>query len=386
MSAFQKERLACAYFFAVPGLIYGIFTARLPALKAMTGADDGMIGFLLLAFGAASFTGLLSCNFVMEKAGARRVMGYSSLVFPAAMCVGGLALSYWQLLVFCMLGGFAGGLCEVAMNAQGVVIEKRYKVLCMASLHACFSLGGAAGSLTGSLFARLELAPVWNFLIISLLYLLVWPLAYNKIYDEKSGDKGGATSQGHAKLPLFIYLCGLMSMLCYVSEGSVGEWGSILLHSVKGAPQDQAALVFASFCTTMVIFRFMGDRLRGRFGDFPIVLFGGLLGAACMTFILLSSSPVACLLAYGVMGIGFAPIVPILISRAGQCPGISPGRATSMVSIMSYTGLLAFPPLLGMLGDVIGLGKALWIIAACCLGVALGSPLLLQKRKGMNCG
>lgn len=39
-SEFSTARAACAYFFICPGLAYGLLTARLPALKAQTGADD----------------------------------------------------------------------------------------------------------------------------------------------------------------------------------------------------------------------------------------------------------------------------------------------------------------------------------------------------------
>lgn len=378
ISPFNRERLACAWFFAVPGLVYGIFTSRLPAIKSMVEASDGQIGFLLLAFGGASFLGLMGSRKVMVALGAKKVVGLAAFAMPAVMTVAGLGINYWQLVAFCMLGGLASGFCDVAMNAQAIVIEQRYNRLCMSSLHACFSLGGLAGSLGGSLFAALNLSPAVNFLVVCGLFMLAGPLAYKNIiaapHEAKEKGKRG-------RIPAFIYLCGLISMLCYVSEGSVAEWGSILLHSVKGAPEDQAALVFGCFCLTMVVFRFLGDRLRQRLGDVRVVLFGGLLAFLCMSAVLLASSPLICLAAYTVMGMGCAPIVPILFSRAGTCPGISPAQASSTVAIMSYTGLLVFPPFLGMLGDGIGLDNALWIIACAFLCVTICGPLLLGRRE-----
>lgn len=383
MTAFALQRITCGYFFAVPGIAYGIFTARMPALKAMVAADDTDIGFLLLGFGAASFIGLTTCGRALNRFGAKPIIGLTCIIIPLAMCVAGLAYNYWQLLAFCLVGGLASGFCEVAMNAQGMLIEQKFNRLCMSSLHACFSLGGMAGSLFGSLFAWLSLSPAINFLLIGGAYLCLLPLAYTRLkrYEIARGKNEGQKSAG--RIPPFIYFCGLISMLCYVSEGSVGEWGSILLHSVKGAAQDQAALVFACFCLSMVIFRFLGDRLRESLGDVKIVFFGGLLAASCMSVVLLVQSPPVCLAAYAVMGVGFAPIVPILFSRAGKTPGLSQAKASSTISIMSYTGLLVFPPFLGMLGDRFGLGRALWIIVVCCLGVAIGGSLLLNgKNRG----
>lgn len=381
MTSFTRQKLCCGYFFAVPGLAYGIFTARMPALKAMVKADDTGIGFLLLFFGAASFLGLISCRYAINRYGAKAVIAVSSLLIPITMCIAALGINYWQLVAFGVAGGLASGFCEVAMNTQGMLIEKSFKRLCMSSLHACFSLGGMAGSLSGSFFAWLDLSPVLNFLIISLLYLCLYPFAYANM-EKLSSEVGNEGKQKERrKIPLFIYMCGLASMCCYVSEGSVGEWGSILLHSVKGAPQDQAALVFACFCLSMVIFRFLGDRIREAFGDVVIVFCGGLLAAICMSVVLLASSPVICLIAYTIMGIGFAPIVPILFSRSGKCPGISQAQASTTISIMSYTGLLVFPPFLGMLGDSIGLGRALWVITVACICIAAAGPLLLSRKK-----
>lgn len=380
MNPFTRQKLFCGYFFAIPGLIYGIFTARMPALKAMVGADDTAIGFLLLFFGAASFLGLISCKFVIARHGAKAVIAVSALLIPVVMCIAALAYSYWQLVAFGILGGLASGFCEVAMNTQGMLIEQHYRRLCMSTLHACFSLGGMAGSLSGSFFAWLDLSPFLNFFIMGCLCLAFYPLALNRL--EKFGKEATKDEKNPktGRIPLFIYMCGLVSMCCYVSEGSVGEWGSILLHLVKNAPQDLAALVFACFCLSMVVFRFLGDRLRESFGDVIIVFAGGLLAAACMSVVLLASSPALCLAAYAIMGVGFAPIVPILFSRAGKCPGISQAAASSAMSVMSYTGLLVFPPFIGMLGDWIGLGSALWLIVGACLYIALAGPLLLKRK------
>lgn len=368
---FRAERLACAYFFAYMGMMYGVFTSRLPAIRAMVSANEAQIGFLLLAFGGASFLGLLGSSRLMRHLGSRAMMGICVIISALTMTIAGLALSYWQLLAFCLLAGLCGGLCDVAMNAQGISIEIRHKSLCMSFLHACFSLGGVLGSLAGSLCAALDLAPVYNFASLFLLYGILFPFAWRFIVPTEATQN--IKKEKRSSLPALVYFCGLMSMCCYVSEGSVGEWGSILLHSVKGASQQQAALVFACFSTSMVICRFSGDALRRKFSEFAIVCAGSLIAATAMAITLLAAWPVLCLAGYALMGIGFAPLVPIFYSRAGRIPGISPAAASSAVSLLSYTGLLVFPPVLGLLGQAIGLDTALWLIVGACLCVTAGS-------------
>lgn len=353
-------RLASAYFFAFPGLAYGIFTGRMPALKAQMNANDAQIGILLFVFGAASFLGLLASNFSINRFGAKSLTSFSVLGFTFGLLIATIFTNIWLVCAFGAFAGFSTGLCDVAMNAQAIGIEQHYKIRTMGFFHACFSLGGVIGALTASLFAWLAFSIFINMLIIFCLYLCIWPIAYLCAFSNKSEQKRKIKDK--SGVPLFVYFCGIMSFMCYVSEGSVGEWGSLLLHSVKGAPQQEAALVFAAFSTSMVICRFCSDKLRSKLSDFTIVFCGSLLGACGMTLVLLSPLSWLCLAGYSIMGIGFAPIVPILFSRAGSVPGVSPGRASSAMSTLSYTGLLFFPPFLGTLAEYIGLGSALWVI------------------------
>ena len=43
-TTFEKSRLAVAFVFFCPGLAYGLFTSRLPAIKLQSGIDEGEIG------------------------------------------------------------------------------------------------------------------------------------------------------------------------------------------------------------------------------------------------------------------------------------------------------------------------------------------------------
>lgn len=381
--AFIHERLACAYYFAFPGLCYGIFTSRLPAFRDLTNVNDAWIGFLLLAFGVSSFTGLLLSERIISRFGAKKTTGFASLFFTINIIIASIALGYWQLWSFCLLAGFGFGLCDVAMNAAAVVLERRHNKLCMGFLHASFSLGGLAGAFTASFFASFPLSPFINFLCIPGFYVLFWPVAYAGM-PPTPPEKKVSSEKNFKKYPLFLYACAIMCLLCFVSEGSVGEWGSLLLFSVKSAPQSEAALVFAFFCAAMVIGRFVADRLRAIFNDFLLVLCGALLGAAGMTVVLISPYVWVCLIAYSVMGFGFSPLVPIFFSRAGQIPGISPAHAIFSVSIFAYAGLLFFPPFLGMLGEAFGLDKALWLIVGACCLIAAGSVFLIQKKDNVQ--
>ncbi|MBD5552961.1 MAG: MFS transporter [Desulfovibrio sp.] len=379
--AFLAERLACAYFFVMPALAYGILTSRLPALKTMLNADDGAIGFMLLALGLSTLVGLVACNFLIERFNARSVTGYAALFLAIAMTIAGIAASYWQITLFCLIAGFGVGLCDVGMNAQGIFLERSRNILCMSFLHASSSIGGVCGSLSGSLFAELELAPFWNFALILGPYLLIWPLAYFHMPVDKPARKAGTSRPCWAPVPMFVCICGLLSLVCHIAEGSSAEWGSLLLNTVKGASQEEAALVFASFTGAMVICRLGSDALRRHVSDRRLAVLGSLTGSLGMAVAILSPWPWLCLCGYAIMGAGLAPIVPILFSRAGSIPDVTPGKASAVVSVFSYAGLLLFPPFLGMLGEAYGLTRALWLISILCLLMAAGSQTLRPRRQ-----
>ncbi|WP_291435733.1 hypothetical protein [Desulfovibrio sp.] len=78
-SEFSTARAACAYFFICPGLVYGLLTARLPALKTQTGADDAQIGLILLCLGVSGLAALCGSARLIARWGSRAVLRLGSL-------------------------------------------------------------------------------------------------------------------------------------------------------------------------------------------------------------------------------------------------------------------------------------------------------------------
>ena len=54
-----------------------------------------------------------------------------------------------------------------------------------------------------------------------------------------------------------------------------------------------------------------------------------------------------------------APIMPVLLSRAGSRGDISPQQATTTMATLGYAGLLVIPPGIGWLAQWYGLPTAL---------------------------
>lgn len=389
----DNEPIACAYFFVGPGLCYGLLTSRLPALKASAAMNESQIGLSLLVMGLAGVVALLAGASLIARFGSRACLRFGVLSIIAALPLVGLTRTPLAFGLCAALFGLCMGLVDVAANAHGIQIERRLKRPCMSSLHAASSLGGLTGSLGGALFAAWGVAPSVNFALLAALYASLSPLASTRLLespDKPSEDASKDTraesilaleTKIAARLPSpFIVACGLLAMIADAAEGSVAEWGSLFLFSVKGAGEQVAALVFGVFCLATMICRLVGDRLRQRLGDTSLAWGGALLAACGMAIALFSPVSALSLIGYGAMGVGLAPIVPILFSRAGNVPGVSPGKACATVSVFSCCGMLVFPPSLGVLAHRVGLDRALLLVLAMCPLLALGTWGALRNR------
>lgn len=371
--SFPKAKLACAWFFVAPALVYGIFTSRLPALKLLLGMDDSQTAILLFALGASTLCGLLGCGLLIDRLGIKNILIVSTLCLGFFIILACAGCNFWAMLIFCALAGVCVGFCDVATNAAGIALEKRFDAGCLSFLHAFSGIGGVAGSLSGSFCASMAISPFFNMLLVLAIFFILMPLAWRGLGDYGAACHPAGKKPSWRHLSFYIYFFGFMSLVCHLCEGSTAEWGAILLHSAKGATQREAALAFAAFTAAMVLCRLFVDRLRIYISDSKITFLGCLLGALGIAITLVSPWPLLCLCGYAVMGMGLAPVSPILFSRAGAEKGATPGQASAIISIFSYSGLLLFPPFLGMLGAAWGLVNSLWLVFGLCCALALGS-------------
>lgn len=381
--SYASARLACMFYFMAPGLAYGLVTSRMPALKNMTGATEGELGIILLCFGLSALIGLAFAPRLIAKISAKTTLLASSLACMVFVVLVSFSSSVWFFGIAMALLGICMGLCDVTMNVQGVEVERAYKKSSMNILHAGYNIGAAAAACAGSIFAATNFGVWVNFVLpVAVMAGMLWwaeprLVTGNLEKPERSESSPLVSVEPKKRLPFLVWVCGLLCVCCYVSEGSVGEWGSLYLHQEKAAPESIAALVFAGFSICSLLCRLVADRLRNNFGDFLVSTAGATIALAGMLTVLSSSSWSICLIGYALMGLGQAPIVPIAFSRAGAIKGVSTARATSLVSLLAYAGLLFAPPAFGLSAEHFGLHTAL-----CAVPVLLTITVLLAFLLG----
>lgn len=359
------------FFFFCVGFVYSQFTSRMPAVKQNLTTDEGGVGFLLMTFSAGSLIGLFSSGFILKYISSRLALRVSLFFFIIIAVAISTLHNYELALVGFFFWGLSCSFIDVCMNAQAMYLEHYSGRKYMASMHANYSVGCVVGSACASAFAFSGLSLFLNIASVSAIGLIM--LFYfsrhlmpdiNSTVNEDNTETTETTEKSKSimsRIPFFVMLCGVMSLLSYTSEGSVAEWGGLVMTETKNASEGLAALAYGVLASVMALTRFSVDRLRGRIPDMALMMGGAIIAMISMIIVINTKDPVITLVAYGLLGFGLAPISPIAFSRAGTNGVVSPKLAATIVSIIGYMGFLVIPPTLGILANFFGLERALFM-------------------------
>ena len=361
-SRLRAARIAVAYMFFINGAVGGNWVTRIPALMDKLGLSVTMLAY---AFFAAPLGAILAMPLVgplVTKFGSRRTTRISFFLWCLSIAPIAFAPNLIVLGAVMFVIGAVSALMDVAMNAHGLVLERRYRRPILSSLHAWYSIGGLVGSGTGALAAwagldiRLHISLVVGIAVAG--GLLISPFLL------RGGDEVAQERQPFfIKPPRVLLALGAVAFISLLSEGAVGDWSAVYIHKPLHSSQAIAALGYFAFSFMMVAGRLSGDRLTIRSGPVALIRTGGLLAAVSLTAALLIGNPVVAIIGFAGMGAGLAAVVPTVFRAAGTRPGVPPGIGLASVSLIGYFGFLVGPPLIGSINHFIGLPKALGVVA-----------------------
>ncbi len=373
-------RFAVSAIFFINGLTVSNWLARIPAAQAQLGLSEGRLGFALLGMAVGALVAMTAVGWVVARSGSRPVTTVSVLVLCVALPLPALASNaLWLGLALVVLGASNGAL-DVAMNAQGVAVERRYRRPILSSFHAAFSAGGLLGASTGGFAAYLKIDPLPHLAGVGLLLIVPALFVSRRLLpasaDMALGERGAGVVRPSRRLVLLgaIGFCGLLG------EGAVADWSAVYLDSALTTGPALAAAGFAAFSLTMTVGRLLGDRLVQAWGPVEVTRRGGALAGGGLGAALLVDHPIAAVIGFACVGAGLAAIVPVIFSAAGGLPSVAPGPAIAAVSVAGYTGFLVGPPLIGLTAEVVGLPVALGVVA---LIVGVIVPLAANVAPGV---
>jgi MFS family permease len=368
VSALVRARAAVVAIFAANGAMFGNWAVRIPDVKADLDLSEAALGAALLVPAIGSLISMPLAGALSARFGSRPATGVAALAFFAVPVLLGVAPSLPWLVPALLLFGLAIGSLDVTMNAQAVTVERAGSRPVMSSFHAAFSGGALLGSLTGALAAAGDVSLALHLGGTGLvLCALTGPLFPAMLREEPvDGPRGPLFAWPRGRLlPL-----ALIALAVLLAEGAVGDWSAVYLRQELGAGVGTAGLAFTAFSLTMVAGRLAGDHLVVRWGRVRAVRLSALIALAGGLVVVLVPSIVAAVLGFAAMGIGLACVVPLVfVAAAGDDP--DPGPALAAVSTPGYVGFLLGPPVIGGLGELVGLGPALALLPLLMAGVAV---------------
>ncbi|MFG2086410.1 MULTISPECIES: MFS transporter [unclassified Spirillospora] len=362
--------------FALAGLLTGVWVARMPALAARFGTTEGEIGIVVLVWGLGAIVAMQALRGVMSRAGSRAVLRAALPLTSLSFAAIALAPSYGVLLAAVVLFGMTFGITDIAMNAQGSVVERAYRRPVMSGMHAGWCVGAMSGGVFGVVTAAAGFGFTTTVLTAALLSMPAG-LALGRTYlpDPARPEAGAASGTGRRarRLPPAVYLIGVLAFIAFMTEGSIADWSGLLLHDEMGATEAVAAAGYPVFELAMLLGRLVGDRVRMRVGTRRLLTGAGLGTALGMSVVVLAPGPGVAIAGFFVTGLVVCTVVPTTISLAGTAAPDRPAAAVAQVGAMGYGGLLLGPVVVGFLSEATSLRVGVGTVVVLALLIAAGA-------------
>lgn len=405
--AVHRARWLLMGMFALVGVMFSGWLARIPAVRDALGLGAAELGGILIAGSVGSLATVSVAGILVNRYGGRVVLYVSTGAFAAAYVLIGLGPTVGSvplLTAGIFLSGVGFALGNVPLNVETAAVERRMGRTVLPQFHAAFSIGAVLGSGIGALCARADVpllaqftatavvGTVWRMLSIPGSVIESLPPDRAAVRAARDARVAGATPQeaglaGRLRAARVrrsarpgsslgawrerrTLLIGVVIMSAALSEGSANDW--LALAVVDGFGQEEAvgAAMFGVFVGAMTAVRLLGTRLIDRYGRVAVLRTSGAVSLAGL--VLFGFAPSLPLAAVGIVawGFGAALTVPLGIAAASDDPLRAASRV-AVVSAFSSTASLAAPPLLGLAAEVVGARHALLLITAAMLTTVL---------------
>lgn len=384
----SPRRLAAAAWalrvqFFVSGALFATWGVHVPTVKAHYGLGEQALAIAMLASGVGALLALSQAGRVVGRFGPRGVAGLTGVLCATGVSLLILPDVYLGLVGLLMLFGATASLFDVAINAEATEIEHLAGRPLMSGFHAMFSLGGMVGAGVGSLLPMLGWTPQTHLFVacaVGIALILCACVAMLKM------QAAGGESQPLSLPRGVLALIGTLAALGLIAEGAMYDWSVLFMKQERASSASVAALGYASFSLAMALGRFAGDWVRARVAPVPLMVASGTLAAIGMALALLVPQADVALIGFALVGLGLSNVVPVLFSAASKVPGVSAAHGIAAVSSLGYLGMMAGPPLIGMVAEHTSLTAGLGCVVVFALFMAVSAKRALGGTAAPGAG
>jgi fucose permease len=367
-------RNAVFVIFAICGVSMASWVARTPAIRDALGASTFQMGLIVFGLAAGSIVGLTASSHVLARIGSAATIRATLVVAAIGLSLTGVgATMAMSAIVVAGLAifGLGIGMCDVSMNVEGAANERALDRTIMPWFHAMFSGGTILGAALG---AGAEYVGLSIFAHFAVRYLQPDPFAG---YSTDAATDEPVETGWRARLGIWrdrrTLLIGLIVLGMAFAEGSANDWLALAMVDGHGVDNATGAIVFGLFVTAMTVGRIGGVYVLDKFGRVPVLRVSAVFAAVGLLIVIFS--PSAWLAGIGVVlwGLGSALGFPVGMSAAADDPRNAAARVSAVATI-GYLAFLVGPPLVGFVGEHVGLLSALLMVLVLVAIAGIVSP------------
>ncbi|MEH7613595.1 MFS transporter [Gottfriedia acidiceleris] len=394
----QLWRIAIYFIFALTGFAFASWVSRTPAIRDALGSTTAEMGVIIFGLSVGSIIGLISASMLIAQRGGRFVMVFGLSVVSIGLLIVGISGSWLSNNIMVFLGlvifGFGQGICDVAMNVEGTAVEKAAKKSLLTGFHAAFSLGTLLGALVGSTITKSGIS-VPIHLSLTALVIVLTVLSLYRFIPANTGKEvaGDAVKVNRTKEYMSVWkerrtvMIGIIVLGMAFVEGSANDWLPLIMVDGYNVTPAMGSIAYGIFVGSMTFGRVIGDKILDRFGRVIVLRASAILAVVGLIIVIMSHSFEVATIGIVFWGLGAAFGFPVGLSAAGD----DPHRVAARVSAVSTAGYLAFlvgPPFLGIIGEHIGLLRALiFVLIAVTISGLLSKaakPIVKQNNLEMD--
>ncbi|MEV6865544.1 MFS transporter [Streptosporangium subroseum] len=376
----MSNHRAIAAVFVTHGAVGGSLATRVPWIQDHLHLGPGTLGLALLCTSIGAFIGMPLASRLAYRFGGRAATRVLLALWCGALALPALAPAPAWLFVAFLLYGAAAGMCDVVMNAQAVVLERRLGRSIISGLHGLWCVGSLAGGGIGALAAQAGIDARLHLGVTALVLLSLGAVAGRDLLPDSS--PAGVPAPRRFALPTrAILVIGLVGFCGTFAEGASSNWAAVYLTEVAAAGPGVAAAGYMTFMLCMAGARLVGDRVIQRLGPVTAVRAGGIVAAVGGAIVVATRTPVLCIAGFALLGLGVAVIVPLVFAAAGNA-GPTPGEGVAGIATITYLSGLTAPAVTGWVAGGLSYPAAFAMVTGVMVLLTLLAPVLRPAPAG----
>lgn len=379
-ATFAPQRLACArlgvgLIFLANGASFASLVPRLPEVKDELDLSNSVFGLAVAAFPFGALVAGLFAGVLIRRFGSQ-VVAWAGMMLAMLAILGAAAapsLALFGAAIF--MAGASDSITDVAQNHHALRVQKLMKRSIINSYHAMWSVGALMGGVLGGAALAIDLPRLAHLAIVAVLLLTVTTIGWKKMLpgpEHEVGDTIATDTSAHEganrawlKHPVIVLAAlSVLALAGAVIEENPGTWATLYMRNELGQGGSMAVAAYIAAMAMHFLGRVTGDPLVNRFGQRRMAFLGGTLAAVGMGLAIAVPTPWTTVLGYAMAGYGIATVIPSVFEAADAMPGLKPGTALTVTSLVLRVGFLVSPPLVGLIADATSLRWGLLVVPA----------------------